>query len=194
MPRLLPAWTAAAVGAAVALAGCTPLDSDTEPSTDPSAIADPTVSAIAEAPAGTPDPCETLTLRRLNAIVGAKMAEGEFNSSLSYDGRNICEWHPENEERSEPRVVVEINWEYPDAARHRELAEEQLGKTYVVKRKIPGAENAYASSTRRTIGMEVDGNFVKVSFVQPKNKSGQEITYNLAREVAATLNPEPAEG
>ncbi len=194
MPRLLPAWTAAAVGAAVTLAGCTPLDSDTEPSADPSAAANPTVSAIAEAPAGTPDPCDTLTLKRLNKLAGLKMVDGEFNSSLSYDGRNICEWHPQNDERTEPRVVVEINWEYPDAARHRELAEAQLGKTYTVKKNIPGAENAYTHPSRRTIGMEVDGSFVKVSYIQPGRKEGKDITLELAREVAASLNPQPAEG
>ncbi|WP_062465756.1 DUF3558 domain-containing protein [Demequina maris] len=192
--RLLPAWTAAAVGAAVVLAGCTPLASDAEPSADASSLTDPTVSAVATAPAGTPDPCDVMTLKTLNKIVGLKMADGEFNSSLSYEGRNICEWRPHNEERSEPRVQVEINWEYPDPVRHRELAEAVFGNTFTVKKTIKGAEDAYALPSRRTIGMGVGDYFVKVSYIQPGRKEGKNMTLEIAREVAASLNPEAAEG
>ncbi|WP_062531117.1 hypothetical protein [Demequina rhizosphaerae] len=188
--RLLPAWTAAAVGAAVVLAGCTPLASDAEPSADASSLADPSLSAVAVAPAGTPDPCEMITLKKLNGIVDVKMADGEFNSSLSYEGRNICEWRPKNEERSEPRVQVEINWEYPDPEAHQAIAEGVFGRTVKPGGKIKSADYAYALPGRRTIGMGVGDYFVKVSFIQPNRKGAPDITLKLARAVSSTLAEE----
>ncbi|WP_062461138.1 hypothetical protein [Demequina soli] len=184
--RLPAAWAGAAAGAAVLLAGCTPLDSGVGPTASASPSAEPTISAVAVAPAGTPDPCAMIVLDKLNSVLDTTMAEGVFDSGLSYDGRNICGWAPKDDQKTEPRVQVEINWEYPDATRHRKIAADLFGKTIDIK-PIKNAKDAYALPGKRTIGMSVGDYFVKVSFTQPDRRKGDEITRELAGIVAKNL-------
>ncbi len=187
-PRLLPACAAAIAGIAL-LAGCTPLGSDVSASASEEPTVLPSDEADAKAPAGTVDPCTLITKKTLSTIVGTQMAYGQFNSALSNDGRNICEWRPKSDDKSEPRVQVEVNWGFPDVAEHRALAEEVFGKTRDVKRGIDGASDAYSTPSRSTLGMTVDEYFVKISYIRPsagKDVAG-DTTLEIARKVAKNL-------
>ncbi|WP_062517844.1 DUF3558 family protein [Demequina gelatinilytica] len=187
-PRLLPAC-AAAIAGIVLLAGCTPLGSDASASVSASPTALPTEVVDAQAPEGTVDPCDLIKKKTLSSMVGTQMAAGRFNNALSNDGRNICEWRPKSDQKSEPRVQVEVNWGYPDVAAHRALAEEAFGKTRDVKRSIAGATDAYTTPSRRTLGMSVDEYFVKVSYIRPATdgSTAGDITFEIARKVAKNL-------
>ncbi|WP_062307715.1 DUF3558 family protein [Demequina subtropica] len=188
-PRLLPACATAAVGIAL-LAGCTPLGSGAGASSSATPTTEPTTTVLAEAPAGTPDPCALVTAEELGEDVGIKMAAGKYNSALSNSGRNICEWRPANEERSEPRVQIEINWGFPSTAEHRALAEEVFDKTLDVTRKIGDITDAYTTPSRHTLGMSVDEYFVKISYIAPNasRKVAGNATIEIARDVYAALS------
>lgn len=168
---------------AVLLAGCTPSSS----TSDATASAEPasTSTTAAEAPAGTVDPCSLVSGQKLSEITGFEMTEGDFNGGLSDSGRNVCDWRPVDEERSVPRLVITVNWGFPDAAEHRALAEEISGWSTDVE--IEGATNAYALTAYRTWGMNVGDYFLKVSYIQPGNRDGGHVAEAITKEAVANL-------
>ncbi len=180
----------AAVTGVALLAGCTPLSSGPDASASATPSTEPTTTVLATAPAGTPDPCAMIGAERASEILGTEMSAGEFDAGVSSDGRNICEWRPANEEKSEPRLQVEVNWAFPDAAEHRALAEEVFGATSDLDREIEGASDVYTSPGRRTLGMTVGDYFVKVSYIKPKAKKKVALNacVDAAREIAAGLS------
>jgi|GEM_PF-5308579 len=178
---------AVATAAAVALAACTPASTGTDASADPD-VESTVLAGPAEAPAGTVDPCELLTAKRLKKLTGTSFAQGTFNSTLSGEGRNLCTWYPENEERSYPRLSVEINWEFPDPVQHREIATDLFGKTANVKSGIEGAEEPYFLPGKTTLGMGVGDYFVKVSYTPSGNSQQADRLKKIAREIVKNLD------
>ncbi|SEJ67894.1 DUF3558 family protein [Demequina mangrovi] len=189
-PRQLLTSAAATASGVALLSGCTPLGSSGDPSASATPTALSTASPVAHAPAGTVDPCALVKRGNVSNAVGANLAQGVFNSALSTDGRNICDWRPENEDKTEPRVQVEINWAFPDASSHRALAEEVFGKTLDVSREVEGATDLYMTPSRHTLGMSVGDYFVKVSMIDPdaSRSEGADAIIDIGRRVAANLS------
>lgn len=174
----------AAVGSAMLLAGCTP--STTGPDATASPAPSTTSTVAAEAAAGTIDPCSLVSAQKLTELTGFDMTAGQFNGGLSDSGRNVCDWRPLDEERTVPRLVITVNWGFPDANAHRALAEEVSGWSTDVE--VEGATNAYALSAYRTWGMNVGDYFLKVSYIQPSNRDGGHVAEAITKEAVANLN------
>ncbi|WP_296667801.1 DUF3558 family protein [Demequina sp.] len=183
--RLPPVLVGAAAAAALLLGGCTPAGGGVDSSASPSVAPTADGAVTATAPEGTPDPCTLLTAEFLQEATGFKMLDGTFNAALSNDGRNICTWNPASTERNVPRIQVEVNWGFPDAAGHREIATQIFGDLKNVE--IEGATNAYAYPGYRTEAMEVGQYFVKVSYIHPNRTNAGQITTAIATETVKNL-------
>lgn len=179
----LPVRALGAAAGVALLAGCTPADGGATATATPEPT--PTATALAEAPAGTPDPCALVSRERLQEISGYELSDGVFNSGLSDSGRNVCDWGPASDEQTTPRVVVTVNWGFPDLEEHRALSEEIHGESRDVE--IEGAVGAYAFPGYRSISMGFGDHFIKVSYIQPDNPDGGHVCAAIAREVAANF-------
>ena len=159
--------------------------SATSATTMPSTTEVPSTTADASAetdPAGArPDPCSLWTAADLESATGLSFLAGEFNTQLSVNGQEICDWFTSGDTIANAQVLVLAPG--LDYAFLRSGTEVAAGP--VTDFELPGADAAHISADERIIGADFGGVVVQLAYLPPAGVSGTGDQLRALAEIAA---------